>query len=306
MSSYDVYLYGMVLITNSYLLRNSFPEPDTYAEIAQAYHFPGGETGTCAKVLASLGASVKMDGNHMGVNTYDRIKDFFESVHVDTSRLTYANDYNGLEDMVFIDKSTRTCFGTFAHYFESGERRWNKPMEEDIQSARVVGLDPFFQDESEQVAQYCRKNHKKYVTIDCKYDNPIHRYSEVNVVSNEFLKTNYPGEDIQGLFKKYTDNSDGLVIFTFGAKDVLYGRKGQDIQRFAPYKVNVVSTLGAGDSFKAGAVYGLLKGMSDTDIVSFASATAAVACCGFPLWLNPPTLEKIHTLRNTRLHEDRA
>jgi len=298
MNAYDVYLYGMILITNSYLLKDSFPEPDTYAEIAQAHRFPGGETGSCARVLASLGAKIKMDGNHMGIYTYDRIKAFFEPIDVDISRLTYDKDYDGLEDMVFIDRNTRTCFGTFARYFASGEKRWNMPCEDDIKAARVVGLDPFFGEASELVAQYCRKHGKKYVTIDCKYDSLLHGYSEVNVVSNEFLKSNYPHEDIEALFEKYTQASEGLVIFTFGARDVLYGRKGENIRHFTPYTVEVVSTLGAGDSFKAGTVHALLQGMSDAEIVRFASATAAVACCGFPLWLNPPTLEKINALMN--------
>lgn len=64
-----------------------------------------------------------------------------------------------------------------------------------------------------------------------------------------------------------------------------------------PYKVDVVSTLGAGDSFKAGAIYALYKGMSDSEIVSFASATAAVACSNFPIAVNPPTLDKISALQ---------
>ncbi len=300
MNAYDIYLYGMVLITTSHLLKNDYPEPDSYAEIAQTYHFPGGETGSCATVLASLGASVKMDGNHMGINTYDRIKGFYESINVDISRLTNARDYEGLEDLVLIGKTTRTIFGKFTDYFENGEKRWNTPREEDIKTSTVIGLDPFFQEASELAAQYCREYNKKYVTIDCKYDSPLHQYSEVNVVSNEFIQNNYPGEDAQALFRKYTDNSEGLVIFTFGSRDILYGRKGEGIYSFTPYKVDVVSTLGAGDSFKAGAVYALLQGMTDPEIVSFASATAAVACSSFPLWLNPPTLKKISALQAAR------
>ena len=31
--SYDMYLYGMILRTNSFLLEGDYPEADTYAEI---------------------------------------------------------------------------------------------------------------------------------------------------------------------------------------------------------------------------------------------------------------------------------
>ena len=49
--SYDMYLYGMILRTNSFLLEGDYPEADTYAEIRKKYSLPGGETGTCATVL---------------------------------------------------------------------------------------------------------------------------------------------------------------------------------------------------------------------------------------------------------------
>lgn len=301
MKEFDVYLYGMILMTTSHLLRDDFPESDSYSEITKTYFFPGGETATCGTVLSSLGASVVMDGNHMGVTTFDPIVKFYQNTRVDTSRLTHNPSYQGLQDIVFIDKNTRTCFGRFIQFYDDPEHgKWNKPCEEDIKNAKVVGLDPFFFKEADLVAEYCRKYNKKYVTIDCKYDSLIHELSEVNVISNEFIKGTYSDRNIEDLFKSYTDNTNGLVIFTFGARDILYGRKGEPIKRFSPYKVDVVSTLGAGDSFKAGAVYALLNGMSDADIVSFASATAAVAVTSFPLPANPPTLEKINSLRNSR------
>ena len=63
---------------------------------------------------------------------------------------------------------------------------------------------------------------------------------------------------------------------------------------FEPFKINPVSTLGAGDTFKAGCVYALLNGMGDYETVRFASAAAASACMSFPLPLNPPTINKIN------------
>ncbi|MDP4094820.1 MAG: PfkB family carbohydrate kinase, partial [Bacillota bacterium] len=264
----------------------------------KSYVHPGGETGTCALVLANLGVSVKLDGNHLGRNTYDRLNGFFNGLNIDTTSMTYDKEYDGLEDMVLIDKTTRTCFGRFHAYFSDPEyKRWNTPKKQDIQDAAVVGLDPFFFNESDMVAKYCNELGKKYVTIDSKYDSILHRYSSINVISNEFIKDNYKDQDIEQLFYKYAENTEGLVIFTFGARDVFYGRKGQGIKHFTPYKVKVESTLGAGDTFKAGAVYALLKGMNDDQTVSFASATAGTACTSYPIYLNPPTLEKIKMLQ---------
>lgn len=62
------------------------------------------------------------------------------------------------------------------------------------------------------------------------------------------------------------------------------------------FMVDVRSTLGAGDTYKAGCIYALLHGMSDEETVRFAAACSAVAIIRFPLPLNPPTLEEVQAL----------
>lgn len=298
MKQNDAYLYGMILITNSFLLKDIYPEADTYGEISKKFILPGGETGTAATILSKLGCNVIMDGTYMGNSTYPKIIDFYKDKTVDTSRLHLDKSFEGLEDYVLIDKNTRTCFGTFGAYYSDGLKRWNEPLEEDILSSKAVGLDPWFEEMTLKVVKLCQKHRVPYVTIDCPYDSEIHKYSTINVLSNEFLKSNYPKEDRNELFKKYTDQAEGLVIFTLGARDILYGRKGETENHFKPYSVDVVSTLGAGDSFRAGCVYALINNMTDEDTVSFAAATAACACAAFPIPLNPPSLEKITALQN--------
>lgn len=295
----EIYLYGMILVTNSFLLQDKYPQPDTYGEIKQKYSLPGGETGTCATVLANLDVQIKMDGNHMGRNTYPMIEAFYNNKCVDITSLYYDTGYEGLEDYVLIDQHTRTPFGSFQHYYSDSVKRWNKPKREDIVAAKVIGLDPFFGDESLEVAKICHEIGKPYVTIDCPYDEAVHQWSSINVLSNEFIDMRYKDCDRETLFKLYTENSEGLVIFTLGANQIMYGRKGENPKFFKPYRVEVVSTLGAGDTFKAGCIYALLKGMSDLESVQFASALAAVAISRFPLPLNPPSLEEVQILIKT-------
>lgn len=288
-----VYLYGMILVTNSFLMKNHYPAADTYEEVKEQYALPGGETGAGALVLENLGCRVKLDGNHMGRSTGSIIKQYFAGKDVDLSAITFDDHYEGLRDNVIICKDTRACFGTFNAFFSDQEKRWNAPSRENIQWADTVSLDPFFQKESEQAAKYCRELGKPYVTIDCPCDSLLNRLCSVNAVSHEYLKDRYPGIGQEELLKRYTEQTDGLVIFTNGSGEALYGRKGQPIKRQKAFRVQVVSTLGAGDTFRAGCVYALLKGMNDDEIVRFASAAAAAACTAFPLPVHPPTLEKI-------------
>ena len=77
---------------------------------------------------------------------------------------------------------------------------------------------------------------------------------------------------------------------------MLYGRRGETIHRMKPFSMAVKSTLGAGDTFKAGCVWGLLHGMADDELVRFASACSAIAISRFPLPLYPPKLEEVQAL----------
>jgi sugar/nucleoside kinase (ribokinase family) len=52
--------------------------------------------------------------------------------------------------------------------------------------------------------------------------------------------------------------------------------------------VNAKSTLGAGDTFRVGVVYGVLNDWDDQKITKFAAATEASVCTRFPMALNPP------------------
>ena len=96
------------------------------------------------------------------------------------------------------------------------------------------------------------------------------------------------------------DNTDGLTILTRGGGEMLFARRGEAIRRMKPFDVAVRSTLGAGDTFKAGCVYALLHGMDDDELVRFASACAAVAISRFPLPLHPPKLEEVRALISDR------
>ena len=61
------------------------------------------------------------------------------------------------------------------------------------------------------------------------------------------------------------------------------------------FATKVESTLGEGDTFKAGCIYGLLHGFTDENIVRFAAAASSIAISRYPLPLSPPTLDEINS-----------
>ncbi|MBE5810567.1 MAG: carbohydrate kinase family protein [Clostridiales bacterium] len=294
--SAEVYLFGQILGTHSFLLRGGFLQPDEYSEIDAQYFLPGGETGTAATVLSALGASVRMAGTHIGTAVAPLLKEFYRDKRVDLSSLYFDPDDAGVMDYVVIAGLVRSPMGRFQTLFSTDKRWWNIPQEQDIMGCKAASIDPFFRAESTLAAQLCVKHGVPYVTIDAPHDTYLHQHAAVNVVSGECLHNHYQGMDKLAVMKLLQETAEGLVIITSGGGEMLYGRKGQEIRRMKPFQVEVRSTLGAGDTYKAGCTYALLHGMSDDELVRFASACSGVAISRFPLPLNPPTLAEVHAL----------
>ena len=296
MKRHEVYLFGQILATRSILLRDGFLRPDEYSEIGAEYFLPGGETGTAATVLASLGVTVKIEGTRIGTEVAPVLKSFYKDKTVDLSSLTFSADDPGVTDTVIIAGLVRSPMGRFQTLFSSGERWWSIPKEEDITGCRAAGIDPYFGEESLLAAELCVKHGVPYVTIDCVHDSYLHHHAAVNVLSHECTDQKYPDMTADEVLRLMQSETDGLTVITQGGGEILYGRRGEDIKRMKPFDVEVRSTLGAGDTFKAGCVYGVMQGMTDGELMRFAAACSGIAISRFPLPLNPPTLEEVTAL----------
>ncbi len=289
----EVYLYGMVSMSTVYVLDKDFvfPRPNEYAEIDQSVFSIGGEAANSAIMLSKLGIKTKLDGNWLNEKNAGKIKKCLKSFKIDISRLTVKENY-GTEEIVITDKNSRTVFGNYAS-FHKGEKQWNTPQEMDIRNATIVCLDPYFKNESLLGAQLCLDNQKPYVTLDCRYDDFIAKNAEAVIVSHELRDKDYSGENMVEVFENYQKYCKGLIIFTFGSDELWYARRGQKINKFKPYIIKPVDTTGAGDSFRSGVIYGLMKSWNDRSIVNFASAVSACVCLTFPHTLNAPGLDGI-------------
>ncbi len=296
LTDYDVYMHGQILGTHSFYLRDGFPLPDEYSEINAKYFLPGGETGTAATVLSSLGVSVKLDGTHIGTEVAPMLRKFYENRTVDLESLYFDPEYDGLMDYVLVAGLVRSPMGVFQTLYENREKRWNAPKKKDIRRAKVAGIDPFFMEETLQTAELCVKYNIPYVTIDCAHEEFLHQHSTINVVSKECLAEHYKNMSKEEVFELMTATSDGLVIITTGHNAVLYGRKSTGLHYLPVFKTDVKSTLGAGDTFKAGCIYSLLHGFDDEMTVRFSCACSSVAISRYPLPLNPPTIEEVRKI----------
>jgi sugar/nucleoside kinase (ribokinase family) len=296
MPPHDIYVYGMTVLSTIHLLDGPYPPANSYREIKQTHVIPGGEAANAAIVLAGFGWRTMLDGCCLGEQTHEPVLQHLAARGVDCSLMTRLPGFIGWRDIVLCDGSTRSVFGWFIADLFGGRRLWTVPSELAIRQSKCVALDPFFGAESAQVAELCVRHGVDYVTIDCRPDSPVARNARAVICSQEFLDREYPKAEPAELLAKYRAACRGLVIFTFGARSILYASP-QTAQALVPcYKVKVVDTLAAGDSFRAGVIHALLNGMDEERTVRFGAATAGVVCTRFPGVQEPPTLNEIADL----------
>ena len=289
MKDFDVYAYGVIASSELHLLGMPFPTADNYAEITATHVMTGGEALNSAIVLSRLGLRVQLDGNWLG-DTPDgtRLLETIRGYGIDTRRLHVEPGFGGVREIVFSDQHSRTIFGNYVALL-STRRQWNVPRKEDLAGAEIVCVDPPFGEESDLVATYARALGLPFVSIDCHYDGLMASTAAAVIISGEFRQRAYPRAALSELFAAYQQRAQGLVVFTVGAEAVLFGRQNQPVKQFTPYPVSVIDSAGAGDSFRAGVIYGLLHGWEDSQTICYAAALAGLVCASFPGVLHSPS-----------------
>jgi sugar/nucleoside kinase (ribokinase family) len=279
----DAYFYGMTVLSTIHRVEAGDVLADGYGEIAETFVCPGGEAMNGALLLSGLGLRTALGGPHWGRETLEPLARYAARHGIEIGGIQVDHGYPGVRDLVIVHGEQRSVLGWFGRFFSERPTRWSEPDPTAIESARVVAIDPFFGASSVRAATLARSFGKPYVTIDCEHDSALHANAAATVVSREYRSRKYPRLDDEAIFADYTARSDSLTIFTSGKEALVHARGSQPPARFTPFHVAAKSTLGAGDAFRAGIVYGLATGLDDPACVRFASALAALVCTRLPI-----------------------
>jgi sugar/nucleoside kinase (ribokinase family) len=308
----DAYLFGHVSTGIIVRIEGWFPQPDGYGEIIETLENHCGEATGSAIVLARLGVSTALEGNWIGdTPTCRGTLAFLESRGIDCSGLVVKPGYQGVNEITISDGESRTVFGRYGDLLGT-TRQWEMPNLAHIEQARVVCVDPSFGEATLATARAAKAAAVPLVTSDAPYESELAALADVVAISGELMARDYP-EALESeaareeLFEQYLEHCAGLVVFTAGSRPLWYarGRSGRpasgrvppgERRELSPIQVEIVDSAGAGDSFRAGLIYGLLQGWSDDELVRFASAMASLVCTTTPGCVNPPTLKQVREL----------
>jgi len=280
MTATRAYCFGHISCGTIIRIADPFPEAEGYGEIIEEQENFSGEAASTAVVLAKLGVSVSLEGNWIGDTPLGRRNlAFLQDLGIDCSRLHIEPGYQGATELVISDGATRTVFGRYRDLLGT-TRQWTDPSSELIGQAQVVCIDPNFGATTDAAVSIAAAAHRPIVAIDTSPDSSLHRAAAVTIISGEYRRWQAPTADAARLFEQYLATSKGLVVFTFGAEPLWYGRN--DRTAMPVLTVSVTDTAGAGDSFRAGVVYGMLQGWDDEVLLRWACAVAALTCTTAP------------------------
>ena len=122
-----------------------------------------------------------------------------------------------------------------------------------------------------------RKNHQQELPLIV--ENIIENYRLATVVrgSNEDFRYLYGSDDIEQIYHQHIEPYCKKFICTCGGEPIMVF-DGKEVKKYAVSPIETVSTIGAGDNFNAGYIYGLKSGLSQDEIIATAQEFSSAVC----------------------------
>jgi sugar/nucleoside kinase (ribokinase family) len=101
--------------------------------------------------------------------------------------------------------------------------------------------------------------------------------------------------DVERALRKLRRTHSGLLCVTLGSRGAML-LDGDQLHHVPAPRVDAVDATGAGDVFRGGFIYALLRGDTPPDILRFANAAAAASCTRQGAMDSVPTLADVEAL----------
>jgi sugar/nucleoside kinase (ribokinase family) len=238
----------------------------------------GGQMATALAACAALGLRSKFAGVLGSDDNATRVQEALEARGVDVADAVIHHGPNQFA-VILVDE-------------RSGERMvlWSRDdtiaLHADelppslLPSAKIVHVDDVDQLAAIQVATLARSAGATVTSdIDRVTDRTEELVAAVSIpIMAEHVPTALTGEPEMGrALRRLQERHGTMMCVTLGRSGAMIVDGGR--LHYAPaFAVDAVDTTGAGDVFRGGFIYGLLKGDAPTELLRFANAAAAVSC----------------------------
>lgn len=292
----DVLCYGVLCVDQIVRVAATYPEPDGHARILEEGEYVGGEAANSALALARLGVSVRLKGNVIGTDRRGRL--FMEQLRgemesAETSLQLGIDVENGVETPHAIIMASadghRTILGSFAAL------RSHPLSEADLDGVKLLSVDPFLGLQASSAAYLAKAQGLSVCSIEIHPGNEMAQWCDV-IINSEGWMQRHGWDTPETIGIALLRQGVHTVVFTRGVKGCLVMDQEQGVFEHSAFEVNVVDSTGAGDAFRAGFIYGMLRHWELRRTVRFASAEAALNCRGLGGWPHAPDRGMVEAL----------
>lgn len=277
----------------------AYPEPQgpfSKMRIREQAVCCGGQTATALAACAKLGLRTRYVGATGTDGNGKRIRDELARRGIDAGDAVIRDVPNQFA-VILVDEQS----GERIVLWDRDERLRLRPREivrEAIATARLVHVDDVDQPAAVAAARLGRAAGLAVTSdIDRISDLTADLIAAVTIpIFAEHVPPALTGlTGLEEALRRLRQDHDGLLIVTCGAKGSL-ALDGDRLIETPGFRVSAVDTTGAGDVFRGGLIFALLRGFGTQDALRFANAAAALSCTRLGAMEGVPALADVEAL----------
>jgi sugar/nucleoside kinase (ribokinase family) len=297
METCEVLCYGEIGIDNI-IRTDGLPSPEkAIFPKSDSYH-GGGAASNTAVWLAALGVKVKLTGNTIGHDPYgDQIMERLgKQSNIDLSLVEQREGVTTPFTRAIVTPDGERSFLIF-WYPQVPKIPLTKEM---LDGARYVALDLYGGQERLDAARLVYEAGVSTVIGDVIWpDHPALPFTSIATNSGPYIRQSFPGVDVRQHARKLQSISKGIVITTDGPLMVHALDAQGNAFTIQPPAMTAMDATGAGDAFRSGLLYGLLRGFDLPRSLSWGVAAGSLKVKNLGAATTLPDFKEIEALANS-------
>ena len=293
----DVLCYGEIGIDNI-IQTDGLPSPENAVfPTSDSYH-GGGAAANTAVWLAALGVNVKLTGNRIGQDEYgdsivERLK---KHPNIDLSLVEQRQGVTTPFTRALVTPDGERSFLIF-WYPQAPKVTLTQDM---LAGVKYLALDLYGGPERLATAQLAFEHGVSTAIGDVVWpDHPALPFTSIATNSGPYIRQNFPGVDVGQHARRLQSISKGIVITTDGPHLVhALDAQGNGFT-IQPPETTAVDATGAGDAFRAGLLYGMLRGFDLPRSLGWGVACGSLKVRNLGAATTLPDFQEIEALANS-------
>jgi sugar/nucleoside kinase (ribokinase family) len=275
----------------------AFPRPDVKTQASEFRSINGGNAANAAVAIAHLGARASFSGPLGGPPGADAAGDTFLALaareNIDCSACPRIDGVPSSISAICIDSRGERAIVNFRDERLAAARP-------DDPDALVAGADAVMADNRFPafVRDVCRSARKRGIPVVLDADEPRRDSNELLTIAShvvfsaEGLRATAGSDHLGRALIDVGKRTQSFLAVTDGRNDVLWLDAGE-LRQVPAFEVDVVDTLGAGDTFHGAFALMLAEGCGERAAMRFAAAAAALKCTRYGGILGAPTRAEV-------------